>query len=315
MAKNLKLFYATDIHGSDKCWMKFLNSANFYGVKVLVLGGDLTAKGLVAIVRQPDGTQTTNFRGKEYRVKEGSELETLEKQIRWTGLYTYRPTPDQVAELQSEEKRTALINQLGEESLKQWMSIADQRLRGTDVKLYLTGGNDDEYAIDDILKKTESVTYAEGQVLQIDESHEMISTGYGNITPWHCPRDIPEEELGKKIEEMASKVQNMSNCIFNLHVPPFDSRLDDAPELDEKLQIKYAGTKLVPVGSTAVRKAVEKYQPLLGLHGHIHESKGNCKIGKTLCLNPGSSYTDGILMGLLVEIDSKGVKSFTPTSG
>jgi len=315
MAKNLKLFYATDIHGSDKCWMKFLNSANFYGVKVLVLGGDLTAKGLVAIVRQPDGTHTTNFRGKEYRVKEGNELETLEKQIRWTGLYTYRTTPDKVTELQSEEKRTALINQLGEESLKRWMSIADQRLRGTDVKLYLTGGNDDEYAIDDILKKTESVTYAEERVLQIDDSHEMISTGYGNITPWHCPRDIPEEELGKKIDEMASKVQNMSNCIFNLHVPPFDSRLDDAPELDEKLQIKYAGTKLVPVGSTAVRKAVEKYQPLLGLHGHIHESKGNCKIGRTLCLNPGSTYTDGILMGLLVEIDAKGVKSFTPTSG
>jgi Icc-related predicted phosphoesterase len=315
MAKNLKLFFATDVHGSDKCWMKFLNSANFYGVKTLVLGGDLTAKGLVALVRQPDDTYTTTFRGKEFRAKEDSELGDLEKRIRWTGLYTYRTTPDKVAELNSEERRTALINQLAEDSLKRWMAIADQRLRGTDIKLYLTGGNDDEFGIDEILKKTESVTYAEGQVLRIDENHEIISTGYGNITPWHCPRDITEEALGQKIDDMASKVQDMNASIFNIHVPPYDSRLDDAPELDEKLQIKYAGTKLVPVGSTAVRNAIEKYQPLLGLHGHIHESKGDCKIGRTLCLNPGSSYTDGLLQGLLVEIDSKGVKAFTPTSG
>jgi len=315
VAKNLKLFFATDIHGSDKCWMKFINSANFYGVKILVLGGDLTAKGLVALVKQPDGTYTTSFRGKEFRVREGEELEDLEKRIRWTGLYTYRTTPDKIAELDSEEHRTALINQLGEESLRRWMSIADQRLRGTDIKLYLTGGNDDEFGIDEILKNAESVTYSEGKVLPIDESHEIISTGYGNITPWHCPRDVPEEELGQKIDDMAVKVQNMENCLFNIHVPPFDSRLDDAPELDEKLQIKYAGTKLVPVGSTAVRKAIEKYQPLLGLHGHIHESKGNCKIGRTVCLNPGSTYTDGILQGLLVEIDAKGVKNATPTSG
>lgn len=315
MAKNLKLFFATDIHGSDKCWMKFINSANFYGAKILVLGGDLTAKGLVALIKQPDGTYTTTFRGKEFRVKEGEELEDLEKRIHWTGLYTYRTTPDKIAELDSEEHRTALIYKLGEESVRRWMSIADQRLRGTDIKLYLTGGNDDEFGIDEILKKAESVTYSEGKVLTIDEGHEIISTGYGNITPWHCPRDIPEEELGQKIEDMAGKVQDMQNCVFNIHVPPFDSRLDDAPELDEKLQIKYAGTKLVPVGSTAVRKAIEKYQPLLGLHGHIHESKGNCKIGRTVCLNPGSTYTDGVLQGLLVEIDAKGVKNVTPTSG
>jgi Icc-related predicted phosphoesterase len=315
MAKNLKLFFATDIHGSDKCWMKFLNSANFYGVKNLVLGGDLTAKGLIAIVRQPDGTYTTTFRGKEFRVKEGNELEDLEKRIRWTGLYTYRTNPDGVAELASETRRTALINDLGKESLKRWMSVANERLRGSGVQLYLTGGNDDEFGIDDILKSAECATYAEGQVLRIDENHEMISTGYGNITPWKCPRDITEEELEKKIEDMASKVQDMNNCIFNIHVPPYDSRLDDAPELDEKLQIKYAGTSLGPVGSTAVRKVIEKYQPLLGLHGHVHESKGNCKLGRTLCLNPGSSYTDGLLQGLLIEIDSKGVKTFTPTTG
>ena len=311
----LRIFFATDIHGSDKCWMKFLNSANFYDVKTLLLGGDLTAKGLIALVRQADGTYAATFRGKDYRVKEGAELEDLEKRIRWTGLYTYRTTPEGVVELKSEERRAATINQLAEQSVERWMSIAEQKLKETDIKLYLTGGNDDEFGIDEILKKSNSAIYAEGQVIRLDASHEMISTGYGNPTPWQCPRDITEAELGQKIEDMASKVQDMKNCIFNIHVPPYDSRLDDAPELDENLRIKYAGTKLVPVGSTAVRQAIEKYQPLLGLHGHIHESKGSCKIGRTSCLNAGSTYTDGILQGLLIEIDSKGVKTFTPTSG
>jgi hypothetical protein len=143
----------------------------------------------------------------------------------------------------------------------------------------------------------------------------MISTGYGNITPWKCARDIAEEELAKKIDEMASQVRSIENSVFNLHAPPYDTRLDDAPELDKELRPTYSASKLVPVGSTAVRAAIEKYQPLLGLHGHIHESKGNCKIGRTLCLNPGSLYTDGILQGFLIEIDKKGIKRFSPTSG
>lgn len=309
---NLRIFYATDIHGSDKCWMKFINAADVYGVKTLVLGGDLTAKGYVALIRQPDGTYRTNFRGKDYQVKEGDELEDLEKRIRWTGLYTYRTTPEELPEL--EEKRT-LILQLAKESVERWMKIAEERLTAKGIKLFLTGGNDDELVIDEILKRSQGVTYTEGQVVMLDEKHEMISTGYGNPTPWHCPRDVSEDELAKVIEGMASKVVDMQTCVFNIHVPPFDSRLDDAPELDEKLRVTYGGTKLVPVGSAAVKQAIEKYQPLLGLHGHIHESKGSCKIGRTLCLNSGSTYSDGVLQGLLIEIDSKGVKFFTPTSG
>jgi len=296
--------------------MKFLNAADFYNVKTLVLGGDLTAKGFIAFIRQADGTYFTSFRGLEFRVKEGKELEEVEKKIRWTGLYTYRTTPEEFDELQaSPAKSTALTLELAKESVQKWIKIADEKLEGKNIKLYLTGGNDDEFVIDDILKESKNVTYAEGQVVKLDENHEMISTGYGNITPWNCPRDVSEEELGGKIEAMASKVQDMRGCIFNIHVPPFDSRLDDAPELDKDLRITYAGTKMIPVGSTAVRQSIEKHQPLLGLHGHIHESKGSCKIGRTLCLNPGSVYTDGILQGVVVEIDSKGVKTFTPTSG
>jgi hypothetical protein len=310
-----KVFFATDLHGSDKCWMKFVNSGKFYGADVLVLGGDITAKGFIALIQQPDGKYKTNFRGKEIVVNPGNELENLEKEIRYRGLYTYRTTLQELPTFDSESKREELVLRLALEQVERWMRIADERLEGTGIRLYLTAGNDDPFDIDPILKKSRHAMDVEGKVVQLDEDHEMISTGYGNITPWKCARDIAEEELAKKIDEMASQVRSIENSVFNLHAPPYDTRLDDAPELDKELRPTYSASKLVPVGSTAVRAAIEKYQPLLGLHGHIHESKGNCKIGRTLCLNPGSLYTDGILQGFLIEIDKKGIKRFSPTSG
>ncbi len=295
--------------------MKFVNSGKFYGADVLVLGGDITAKGFLALIQQPDGKYKTNFRGKELVVDPGKELEDLEKEIRFRGLYTYRTTPQELPTFDSEAKREELVLRLALEQVERWMRIVDERLEGSGIRLYLTAGNDDPFEIDPIIKKSRCAMDVEGKIIQLDEDHEMISTGYGNVTPWKCPRDISEEELAKKIDSMASQVKRMEDCIFNLHAPPYDTRLDDAPELDKELKPTYGASKLVPVGSTSVRAAIENYQPLLGLHGHIHESKGNCKIGRTLCLNPGSSYTDGILQGFLIEIDKKGIKRFSPTSG
>jgi len=295
--------------------MKFVNSGKFYGANVLVLGGDITAKGFIALIQQPDGKYKTNFRGKELVASSEKELENLEKGIRFRGLYTYRTTPQEVPKFETEARREELVLHLALEQVERWMRIADERLEATGIRLFLTAGNDDPFEIDPIIRKARCAIDVEGKTIQLDEDHEMISTGYGNITPWKCARDVSEEELAKKIEAMTSQVKNMENCVFNLHVPPYDSRLDDAPELDKELKPTYSASKLIPVGSTAVSSAIEKHQPLLGLHGHIHESKGNCKIGRTLCLNPGSSYTDGLLQGFLIEIDKKGIKRFSPTSG
>ena len=295
--------------------MKFVNSGKFYGANVLVLGGDITAKGFIALIQQPDGKYKTNFRGKELVASSEKELENLEKGIRFRGLYTYRTTPQEVPKFETEARREELVLHLALEQVERWMRIAYERLEATGIRLFLTAGNDDPFEIDPIIRKARCAIDVEGKTIQLDEDHEMISTGYGNITPWKCARDVSEEELAKKIEAMTSQVKNMENCVFNLHVPPYDSRLDDAPELDKELKPTYSASKLIPVGSTAVSSAIEKHQPLLGLHGHIHESKGNCKIGRTLCLNPGSSYTDGLLQGFLIEIDKKGIKRFSPTSG
>jgi len=135
----------------------------------------------------------------------------------------------------------------------------------------------------------------------------MLSLGYSNITPWRCPRDISEEEIEEKITRLMGNVDRDSQLIYCIHVPPYDSGIDSAPELDENMKPKVGpGGQLMvmPVGSKAVRRSIEVYQPLLSLHGHIHEARGFSKIGKTMCFNPGSEYHEGILRGVLIQIEN-----------
>ncbi len=308
-----RIFFATDIHGSDKCWIKFINAAEYYKANILVLGGDLTSKGFIALLKQPDGSYRTNFRGIDYQMKSEEEVVETEKKIRTGGFYPFRTTSQEVVEYESAEKTRQLMIELAKESLRRWMNIAEKKLSGKNIPFYLTGGNDDEFEIDDILRSSKIVQYVEGKVVNIDGEHEMISTGLGNKTPWSCPRDVTEEELESVIVKMADQVKNMRTCIFNIHVPPYGTRLDDAPELDKTMRMSSAN--MVPVGSTGVRRTIERYQPMLTLHGHIHESKGSYKLGKTLCINPGSAYADGVLQGVLVDIDGPTVKRFIPVSG
>jgi Icc-related predicted phosphoesterase len=143
----------------------------------------------------------------------------------------------------------------------------------------------------------------------------MINCGWTNPTPWKTPRECSEEDLLKRIRDMTSKVKNMETSIFALHAPPYGTGLDEAPELDKELRPVKGGTSRAPVGSTAVLQIIKECQPLLGLHGHIHEAKGATKIGRTLCLNPGSMYSEGMLQGVLLAIDKNTVKSYLFTSG
>lgn len=115
---------------------------------------------------------------------------------------------------------------------------------------------------------------------------------------------------------MVVKLRNPQRAIFNFHLPPFGSKLDEAPALDEKLRPMHGSRAMRPVGSTAVRDAINRYQPLLSLHGHIPESKGATKLGRTLAINPGSGYEEGILMAAIIELDArKGVTSHQLVSG
>ena len=109
----------------------------------------------------------------------------------------------------------------------------------------------------------------------------------------------------------------MPNSIWNIHCPPKDTDIDLAPLLgkDLKVQSGAEGVKMVHVGSQGVRDMIEKYQPLMGLHGHIHESSGFTFIGKTLCVNPGSEYGEGQLRGFVIELNPTEIVRYWKVQG
>ena len=143
----------------------------------------------------------------------------------------------------------------------------------------------------------------------------MIASVSSNSTHWDTHREEDEDQLKVRYEAMISRLKDPHNAIFDIHVPPYKSGLDDAPELDKDLRPVLAGQSLQPVGSTALREAIQKTQPLLGLHGHIHEGRGSTRIGKTLCINPGSMYEQGTLLGALVKLGKNKIDNYVLTSG
>jgi len=313
-----KIFFATDLHGSEKCFLKFVNAAKFYKANTLIMGGDITGKIVIPIVKGPKGKFHATFLGDKRTANNDKELQDLERAIRFAGYYPYLTDPDGMKELQADESKVqSIFKELMLDTVKKWIQVAEERLKETGTKVYVTGGNDDVAEIENIIGGSNYVIDPEDKVVQINGKYEMISTGWSNPTPWKTARECSEEQLWTKIDMMTSQVKDMNNCIFNLHVPPINSGIDTCPKLDANLKPVIAGGEIVMTGggSTSVRKAIETYQPLLSLHGHIHESKGFLKIGRTLCLNPGSEYSEGILRGALVDLDDGTVKNFLLTQG
>ena len=309
-----RIFFATDLHGSEMCWRKFLNAAKFYDADVLICGGDMTGKAIVPIVEE-DGHFTATMGGQTQTVGP-DRVADVEGQVRRKGYYPLRMSVERLHELdQHPEKRAETFQAVMLDGVQRWMEMAKDKLGGSGVRIFVCPGNDDEMEVDDVVRKSEMVQLGEGQVLEID-GFSMISTGWSNHTPWNTHREETEEQLGERIEAMAKQVTDPSRAIFNLHCPPFKSGLDEAPAIDADLKLLHGGRALRPVGSTAVRQAIEKHQPLLSLHGHIHESKGAVKLGKTLSINPGSSYEEGMLMGAIIQLDpKKGIKSYQLVNG
>jgi Icc-related predicted phosphoesterase len=274
---------------------------------------------VIQIVRQSDGTWRSQLFGSDMLANSEEEVTKLEKIIRDCGYYPYRTTEDEMTELEADRlKVDALFTRLMCESVARWVEIANQRLAGTDAVCYISPGNDDRLDIDAYLTDTKCVINPEEKRVQLTPHHEMITLGATNHTPWHTPREFSEEELAAKISALVDQVVDMPNAIFNFHCPPANTLIDAAPKLDATLRPVITGGQLqwISAGSVAVRASIEKHQPLVGLHGHIHESKGVAKIGRTLCLNPGSEYGEGILRGAVLELGDKGgIKSHVFTSG
>jgi uncharacterized protein len=313
----VRLFFATDIHGSDTCWRKFLNSGKHYDADVIVLGGDMTGKALIPVVDAGRGRWYATLLENRHEMNGDDEAREFEEAVSRRGYYPFRTTPDELRELQGDEERTTqLFHDLMLQRVESWTALADERLEGSRLRCFVCPGNDDQFEVDEILARAKHVEACEGRVVEID-GYQLASTGWSNRTPWDTYREEDEPQLAERIEKVVSEVTAPAErTIFSFHCPPYGSGLDEAPELTEDMRLKMAGRAPVPLGSTAVREAIERHQPALSLHGHIHESRGNARIGRTLCINPGSSYEQGELLGAVVDLEGrKKVKRFVLTSG
>jgi uncharacterized protein len=301
-ARSVRLFYASDIHGSDLLWRKFLGASKFYEADASVMGGDLLGKAIVPIERTGDDTYRAEFLGAERLVHDGQELEELVDAIRFNGYYPWIATRDEIAGRANDTDE--LFTEVARSEVERWVDLAEQRAsKNGSASLYVMAGNDDPWFVDDILASSNAIVFCDDRVVRLGP-HEMLSSSYANPTPWDSPRELDEDALYRHLKKLADQLEDPGRAIFNLHVPPYDSRLDTGPDLKPDLTPRYSGGQPVmkPVGSHAVRQLIEETQPLLALHGHIHESKGETRIGRTLALNSGSEYNTGRLHGVVVTL-------------
>lgn len=302
----MRIFFCSDIHASRKCWKKFLNAAAFYSADVIIMGGDVTGKFVVPLVEGPNGARTATFMGVERTVTTDEASTRLRTWIADAGQYAVDMTPEEYAWHEGDQSRIdELFRTLVLQRAREWVAEADEKFAGSEVRVFVSAANDDFLEVDEVLASSQVIEDPNGRVIDLDDGFQLLGMGWGNPTPWACPRDISEEELAARIDAVATTARDPARTIFSLHVPPLGSGLDLAPKLDDYLRprLNASGVEMISVGSTATRDAVERYQPLIGLHGHIHESKGIRKLAGVTIANPGSEYGEGVLDGLIVDLD------------
>ena len=203
---SMRVYFATDIHGSEVCWRKFLNAGKFYGADTLIMGGDVSGKAVVPVVCLPGGGYLVRqFSGD--KVLAPAELDQAEAKIRDMGFYPYRTTDEELDQTwDSPHAVEAVFLSLMRETLGRWLDLARERLAGTGIRLFIMCGNDDPPALREILQASDAVTETEERLIDLGEGITMISFGWSNRTPWHTPREMDEDEMERRIEKMAAEV-------------------------------------------------------------------------------------------------------------
>ncbi len=314
MATNFRLYICSDIHASERTWRKFLNAvkANVYKADAALIAGDLTGKALIPVVRDDKAaTWTATLMGQRRVVRNDKELDELERSIADVGYYAVRVTPE---ERDAMERDPDLVKRRFHEAIARrvsdWMALAAERLDGSNVPVYLMPGNDDDFEIDPILAESTRCVNVNEKVVELSPWHQLVSMGWSSPTPWSTPRELPEEEFLDRLSGLLKGVRDPRKTVIMTHVPPYDSGLDTAPLLSPDLRPTVTAGDLLrgPVGSTGVRRAIETFRPVLGVHGHIHESGGERRIGDTVCVNAGSESSMGVLRGYVIDLGPDGVE-------
>jgi uncharacterized protein len=314
----VKIFFASDLHGSNICFKKFVNGAQFYGADVLVLGGDLTGKAVIPIAEQTDGTFLAFQHGQSVQIDDKDELDEFVKRQGNMGFYPAVMFEAEYQRLRRDPRaQAALFKKLVLERVREWAHIAAQKLKGTEIPLVAIPGNDDFREIDEILTQAPHFDFHEMQVCEFKGGYQMLYCGGSTPTPWDTEREYSEAQYVARFAELLPQVKEMSRCIFNVHVPPFGTPLDTCPKLDGNLQVVYEMGLPVQThaGCQTLLDIIREHQPLLGLHGHVHEGRAKINIGKTICINPGSVYPEGILQGAMITLRHDQVAHANLTQG
>lgn len=316
------IFYVADIHGSDLCFRKWLNAGRFYGADVLMVGGDLTGKILLPIypAKGGNGSWVASWHGRQVHLETRAEVDGLIRTARDEGTYGFITTVDEVAAIQaSPDLERQTFTRLKLEGLAEWVRLADERLADRAVRALVMAGNDDPPEIDRVLADARHLVDVGGSVHEIVPGIHMASVGESTPTPWHTPRELPDDALGERVRSTVDALPDGGITIWNLHMPPHETGIDEAPELDANLRVQYDASgepRMHAVGSRSIRRLIQEREPTIALHGHIHEGRGRYRLGRTVGVNPGSQYQDGALMGVLVRISpTAGVRDIAFTAG
>jgi len=312
----MRLFFATDFHGSETCFRKFIAAARFYDCSALFLGGDLAGKALVPIWKKNPSTWQSITHRKVVEMNTRGEVQEFEKRMAAIGNYTAVFNEDEYQQLTSTQ-RTAILVRLICRRMADWLDFAADRLKNTDIKIFAIAGNDDPPDLDNLLRSSSVLAFADGSIVELGGDLQVLGYGFSTPTPWHTYREQTDPEMKLALERLSGFLDHEKGTIFHLHAPPFGSGLDLAPKLDMELRpiMSSSGPVMEPVGSQAVADLIKECQPLIGLFGHVHESRSVTCLGKTLCANPGSAYSEGRLLGFITEIANQKVIDWQLTEG
>ena len=252
----MRWYFATDIHGSERCFRKFLAAARVYEADALIRGGDIAGKAIVPMSAADNGRIEVHG-GAERELLDEQEADAAIARMQDAGLYPRLCDAEEFERLGADSQyREKIFDELIAEQVSTWCELAAERLDDS-VRLIITPGNDDPFVIDDVLRDAPRVECPERELLQLGPL-TLASLGNTNPTPWDTPREFSEAELAEQIDEMLSPAGDDAKLVFNFHCPPKDSGLDTAAQLDEQLRpvFKAGHTVQASVGSTAVRGAI-----------------------------------------------------------
>ena len=315
MGKMERFFYTCDIHGSEMTFRKFLNAPEMYGINTVILAGDLSGKGFTLVEHDGNENYKTQIYNEDWTASGTEQFELLKRKMTTLGFYFKIGTKSELEDYRGNpELCQQEYDRLAADRMTDWIRRIEEKFKPAGIKIFILAGNDDGNNIKQTFEVSDYMVNAEDQIVMVTENNEMLSEGHSNPTPWNTPREVSEDELAKLLQTKIDQLEHPEKSIFNIHVPPVDTIIDSVTDIDPKT-LKRDLRRIKGAGSSAVREAIEKYQPLVGLHGHIHESRGEFKLGSTLCLNPGSEYAEGILRGVIIAIDDKKLRGYQFTSG